>query len=172
MIFLTEKVIEGLDQAVMTMNNGEIALVTIPPEYAFLSTESKQDLAVVPANSTVIYEVELVSFVKVCISSQTYIFDEHILVLETNESHNIYLQEKESWDMNTAEKIEAAAKKKEEGNALFKMGKYMRASKRYEKVLFYVFHQFLVSLSHIIILIFVTYLFCYSLCTGFKVHRA
>ncbi|CAL9177526.1 unnamed protein product [Musa hybrid cultivar] len=100
-----EKVIEGLDQAVMTMNKGEIALVTIPPEYAFLSTESKQDLAVVPANSTVIYEVELVSFVK----------------------------EKESWDMNTAEKIEAAAKKKEEGNALFKMGKYMRASKRYEK---------------------------------------
>lgn len=44
------------------------------------------------------------------------------------------LQEKESWDMNTAEKIEAAGKKKEEGNALFKAGKYARASKRYEKV--------------------------------------
>ena len=43
-------------------------------------------------------------------------------------------QEKESWDMNTQEKIEAAAKKKEEGNALFKAGKYGRASKRYEKV--------------------------------------
>lgn len=36
--------------------------------------------------------------------------------------------------MNTAEKIEAAGKKKEEGNALFKAGKYARASKRYEKV--------------------------------------
>jgi hypothetical protein len=36
--------------------------------------------------------------------------------------------------MNTAEKIEAAAKKKEEGNVLFKAGKYARASKRYEKV--------------------------------------
>ncbi|KAG6478260.1 hypothetical protein ZIOFF_061695 [Zingiber officinale] len=100
-----EQVIEGLDLAVATMKKGEIALVTIPPEYAFLSTESKQDLAVVPPNSTVIYEVELVSFVK----------------------------EKESWDMNTEEKIEAAAKKKEEGNALFKLGKYARASKRYEK---------------------------------------
>ena len=44
------------------------------------------------------------------------------------------LQEKESWDMNTQEKIEAAGKKKEEGNALFKVGKYERASKRYEKV--------------------------------------
>lgn len=36
--------------------------------------------------------------------------------------------------MNTPEKIEAAGKKKEEGNALFKAGKYERASKRYEKV--------------------------------------
>lgn len=37
--------------------------------------------------------------------------------------------------MNTTEKIEAAGKKKEEGNALFKVGKYVRASKRYEKVI-------------------------------------
>lgn len=36
--------------------------------------------------------------------------------------------------MNTQEKVEAAGKKKEEGNALFKAGKYQRASKRYEKV--------------------------------------
>jgi hypothetical protein len=44
------------------------------------------------------------------------------------------IQEKESWEMNTEEKIKAAGKKKEEGNALFKLGKYTRASKRYEKV--------------------------------------
>ncbi|MQL90773.1 hypothetical protein Taro_023376 [Colocasia esculenta] len=100
-----EQVIEGLDKAVMTMKKGEIALVTISPEYAFSSSESQQDLAVVPPNSTVYYEVEMVSFVK----------------------------EKESWDLNTAEKIEAAGKKKEEGNALFKLGKYARASNRYEK---------------------------------------
>ncbi|KAL9271382.1 Peptidyl-prolyl cis-trans isomerase FKBP65-like protein [Drosera capensis] len=48
------------------------------------------------------------------------------------------LQEKESWDMNTQEKIEAAGKKKEEGNALFKAGKYARASKRYEKGVKYI----------------------------------
>lgn len=36
--------------------------------------------------------------------------------------------------MNTQEKIEAAGKKKEEGNTLFKAGKYARASKRYERV--------------------------------------
>ncbi|RWR98165.1 peptidyl-prolyl isomerase-like protein [Cinnamomum micranthum f. kanehirae] len=82
-----EQVIDGLDRAVLTMKKGEVALVTIAPEYAYSSTESTQDLAVVPPNSTVNYEVELVSFEK----------------------------DKESWDMNNAEKIEAAGKKKEEG---------------------------------------------------------
>lgn len=82
MIFVTEQVIEGLDRAVMSMKKGEIALVTIPPEYAFSFTESKQELAVVPANSTVIYEVELVSFVKVSSPSHPLIFDCRSLVLD------------------------------------------------------------------------------------------
>ncbi|GKV34069.1 hypothetical protein SLEP1_g42490 [Rubroshorea leprosula] len=92
------------------MKKGEVALLTISPEYALGSSESKQDLAVVPPNSTLYYELQLVSFDK----------------------------EKESWDMNTPEKIEAAGKKKEEGNALFKAGKYTRASKRYDKAVKYI----------------------------------
>lgn len=100
-----EQVIDGLDKAVKTMKKGEIALVTIQPEYAFGPSESPQELAVVPGNSTVFYEVEMVSFIK----------------------------DKESWEMNTQEKIEAAKSKKEQGNVLFKRGKYERASKRYEK---------------------------------------
>ncbi|KAD4584374.1 hypothetical protein E3N88_21975 [Mikania micrantha] len=101
-----EQVIDGLDRAVMTMKKGEVALLTIAPEYAFGCTGSEQDLGVVPPNATVIYEIELVSFVK----------------------------DKESWDMNTTqEKIEAAGKKKEEGNAFFKAGKYKKAVKRREK---------------------------------------
>uniref|UniRef100_A0A0E0G6R8 peptidylprolyl isomerase n=2 Tax=Oryza TaxID=4527 RepID=A0A0E0G6R8_ORYNI len=103
-----DQVVEGLDKAVLSMKKGEVALVTIPPEYAFGSDETRQDLSVVPPNSTVYYEVELVSFDK----------------------------EKESWDMKeNTEKIEAAAKKKDEGNAWFKMEKYARASKRYGKAL-------------------------------------
>lgn len=105
-----EQVIEVLDLAVKKMKKGEVALVTIHPQYAFGSSDSSQDLAVVPANSTVYYEVELVSFVK----------------------------EKESWDLNTTEKIEAAGKKKEEGNVLFKAGKYERASRRYENAVRYI----------------------------------
>ncbi|CAK7348102.1 unnamed protein product [Dovyalis caffra] len=100
-----EQVIDGLDRAVKTMKKGEVALVTVHPEYAFGPCESQEDLATVPANATVYYEVEMISFTK----------------------------EKESWDMNTQEKIEAAGKKKEEGNELFRAGKYERASRRYEK---------------------------------------
>jgi hypothetical protein len=37
--------------------------------------------------------------------------------------------------VNNEDKIEAAGLKKQEGNALFKLDKYARASKRYEKVL-------------------------------------
>ncbi|XP_057781005.1 peptidyl-prolyl cis-trans isomerase FKBP62-like isoform X2 [Salvia miltiorrhiza] len=108
-----EQVISGLDKAVITMKKGEVALLTISPEYAFGSSESQQELAKVPPNSTVLYEAELVSFDK----------------------------EKESWDMNNEEKIEAAGKKKEEGNALFKAGKHARASKRYEKAAKYIEHD-------------------------------
>lgn len=55
----------GLDKAVASMNKGEVALVTIPPEYGFGDVETKRALAVVPPNSTLIYEVELVEFEKV-----------------------------------------------------------------------------------------------------------
>ncbi|KAL8162890.1 hypothetical protein V2J09_014379 [Rumex salicifolius] len=119
-----EQVIDGLDRAVKTMKKGEVAQIIIHQEYAFGSSESKQELAVVPANATLIYEVEMVSFVK----ASAYEF----LNL------TITKYEKESWDMNTPEKIEAAGKKKEEGNLLFKAGKYERASKRYEKAVSFI----------------------------------
>eukprot|EP00249_Psilotum_nudum_P018292 c26731_g1_i3 orf=565-2328(-) len=105
-----EQVILGLDKAVGTMKKGELALITVSPEYGFGGEEVKQELAVVPPNSTLIYEVELVSFTK----------------------------DKESWDMDTPEKLEAAAKKKEDGNVLYKIGKYVRAAKKYEKAAKYI----------------------------------
>lgn len=63
--FETEQVIDGLDKAVLTMKKGEVALLIIAPEYAFHSSQSQQELAVIPPNSTVYYVVELVSYEKV-----------------------------------------------------------------------------------------------------------
>ncbi|KAL2652977.1 hypothetical protein R1flu_021105 [Riccia fluitans] len=100
-----EQVILGLDKAVTTMKKGEKSLITISSDYGFGDVESQRDLAVVPPKSTLIYEVEMVSFVK----------------------------EKESWDMESQEKIDTAIKLKEDGNVLFKIQKYARATKKYEK---------------------------------------
>ncbi|KAJ8644726.1 hypothetical protein MRB53_006474 [Persea americana] len=105
-----EQVINGLDLAVSTMKQGEVAQIIINHEYGFGSKKTVTDLAVVPPLSTLYYEVELVAFTKV----------------------------KESWDMEPEEKIEYAAKRKQEGNAYFKDGKYQRASLRYEMAAKYV----------------------------------
>ncbi|KAK4352207.1 hypothetical protein RND71_027725 [Anisodus tanguticus] len=100
-----EQVIAGLDQSVTTMKKGEHAIVTIKPDYGFGNTEVKRDLAMVPPCSTIIFEVEMLEFTK----------------------------EKDPGEMNKHERIQVAQRKKEEGNLLFKNGKYQRAVKKYEK---------------------------------------
>ncbi|OVA20352.1 Peptidyl-prolyl cis-trans isomerase [Macleaya cordata] len=105
-----EQIIEGLDMAVATMKRGEFAQVIINHEYGFGETETKTKFAVVPARSILYYDVEVVGFTKVT----------------------------ESWDMEAAQKLEYAAKRKEQGNAYFKDGKYKRASLRYDMAAKYV----------------------------------
>ncbi|KAK0576333.1 hypothetical protein LWI29_015602 [Acer saccharum] len=105
-----EQVIVGLDRVAATMRKGERAISTIDPEYGFGTVEVKRDLATVPACSKLIYEVEMLDFIK----------------------------EKAPWEMNNQEKTEAAGRKKEEGNLLFKNGKYQRAGKKYDKAADYV----------------------------------
>lgn len=43
-------------------------------------------------------------------------------------------KEKAPWEMSNQERLEAAGKKKEEGNLLFKKGKHQQAGKKYDKV--------------------------------------
>ncbi|XP_026393364.1 70 kDa peptidyl-prolyl isomerase-like isoform X1 [Papaver somniferum] len=105
-----DQVIAGLDLAAATMKKGELSIVTVKPDYGFGSTEVKKDLAIVHPCSTVIYEVEMVDFTKA----------------------------KAPREMNNREKIETAEKKKEEGNTLFKSGKYQKASRRYDKAVDYI----------------------------------
>lgn len=100
-----EQATAGLDRSVATMLKGEFSQVTVKPEYGFGNDEVKLAFATVPPCSTLIYEVELVDFVK----------------------------EKEPWEMNSLEKIEAAEKIKNSGNDLYKIGKFQRAAKKYDK---------------------------------------
>ncbi|ESW32922.1 hypothetical protein PHAVU_001G029000 [Phaseolus vulgaris] len=100
-----EQVIAGLDRAVATMKKGERAIISIHPEYAFGNVEVRQDLAIVPPGSNVVYDVEMMNFIK----------------------------EKAPWELNNKEKIEVAERKKEEGNVLFKGDNYLRAEKKYEQ---------------------------------------
>lgn len=61
----TGQVVPGLDETFASMKKGEICIATVPSEYGYEGEEKQCDLAVVPANSTLTYEVEMVSFVKV-----------------------------------------------------------------------------------------------------------
>lgn len=49
-----------------------------------------------------------------------------------------WLKEKATWEISSHERIEVAGRKKEEGNVLFKFGKYQRALKKYDKAVDYV----------------------------------
>lgn len=57
----TEQINEGLDRAVMTMRKGEQATVTVSSDLV----HGYQDEGFVSAESTLIYEVELIDFSKV-----------------------------------------------------------------------------------------------------------
>ncbi|GJX60667.1 peptidyl-prolyl cis-trans isomerase FKBP62 [Tanacetum coccineum] len=71
-------------RGVKTIKKGEVAILTIHPEYAFGSTELRQGSVTVLANYTVDYDVDLVSFEK----------------------------EKHSWELTTTGKIERVGGKK------------------------------------------------------------
>ncbi|GAB4852367.1 hypothetical protein Ancab_016559 [Ancistrocladus abbreviatus] len=105
-----EQVTSSLDRAAATMKKGEQAVLTVSPDYGFGYIEVHRDLATVPPSSNLVYEVEMLDFVK----------------------------EKAPWEMSSQERIEAAGKKKEEGNLLFKWEKYQRAGRKYDKAADYI----------------------------------
>ena len=59
----------GLEEAVQTMKLSEVAEVIVQPQYGFGSQEHQSPQAMIPADSTLFYTVELVQLSKVCLSS-------------------------------------------------------------------------------------------------------
>ncbi|XP_036103813.1 peptidyl-prolyl cis-trans isomerase FKBP5 isoform X1 [Molossus molossus] len=94
----------GIDKALEKMQRGEECILYIGPRYGFGET-GKPRFGIEP-NAALVYEVTLQSFEKA----------------------------KESWEMDTKEKLEQAAIVKEKGTVYFKGGKYLQAVIQYGKI--------------------------------------
>ncbi|XP_071721185.1 70 kDa peptidyl-prolyl isomerase-like [Rutidosis leptorrhynchoides] len=101
------KVIKGWDQGIKTMKKGENAVFTVPAELAYGESGSPPTI---PPNATLQYAWQTGQV------RYTLQFDVQLL----------------SW-LTTSEKVEAAGKMKEEGDAYFKDDKYLEAAECYEK---------------------------------------
>ncbi|XP_019369315.1 PREDICTED: peptidyl-prolyl cis-trans isomerase FKBP5 [Gavialis gangeticus] len=94
----------GIDKALEKMQRGEHCILYIGPRYGF--GEAGKPKFGIEANAELAYEVTLKRFEKA----------------------------KESWEMDTKEKLEQAAIVKEKGTVYFKEGKYMQAVIQYGKI--------------------------------------
>ncbi|XP_072910071.1 peptidyl-prolyl cis-trans isomerase FKBP5-like [Hemitrygon akajei] len=94
----------GVDKAMEKMQRGEHCILHLNPKYGF-GDDGKPGFNI-PPNSQLDYEVLLKNFVKA----------------------------KESWEMDTREKLEQAAIVKEKGTSYFKRGKYEQAQIQYRKI--------------------------------------
>ncbi|KAJ8245622.1 hypothetical protein GJAV_G00272720 [Gymnothorax javanicus] len=101
----------GLEKAIMAMEQGEESLFTIAPKYGYGSTGNAKYN--IPANATLQYTLKLAAFEKA----------------------------KESWEMNTAEKLEQSAIVKEKGTQYFKDGKFKQASVQYKRIVSWLEHE-------------------------------
>ncbi|KAI1882535.1 hypothetical protein AGOR_G00251750 [Albula goreensis] len=101
----------GVERAIMAMEQGEESLFTLSPKYGYGSAGSAKFS--VPGGATLQYRLKLTAFEKA----------------------------KESWEMNTTEKLEQSAIVKEKGTQYFKDGKYKQASVHYKRIVSWLEHE-------------------------------
>lgn len=101
----------GVEKAIMAMEQGEEALFHIKPKYGFGKAGSTKYN--IPGEATLQYKINLTAFEKA----------------------------KESWEMNTVEKLEQSCIVKEKGTQYFKEGKYKQASVQYKRIVSWLEHE-------------------------------
>ncbi|KAJ4938426.1 hypothetical protein JOQ06_003046 [Pogonophryne albipinna] len=94
----------GVEKAIIAMEQGEEAIFHIKPKYGFGSPGNAKHE--IPGGATLQYKIKLAAFEKA----------------------------KESWEMNTVEKLEQSIIVKEKGTQYFKEGKYKQASVQYKRI--------------------------------------
>ncbi|XP_022610153.1 peptidyl-prolyl cis-trans isomerase FKBP4 [Seriola dumerili] len=101
----------GVEKAIMAMEQGEEALFNIKPKYGFGNAGNAKYN--IPGGATLQYKIKLTAFEKA----------------------------KESWEMNTVEKLEQGGIVKEKGTQYFKEGKYKQASVQYKRIVSWLEHE-------------------------------
>ncbi|NXL90447.1 FKBP4 isomerase, partial [Alectura lathami] len=101
----------GLEKAIQKMEKSEESIFYLKPSYGFGSAGKEKFQ--IPPDAELQYEVKLKSFEKA----------------------------KESWEMNTDEKLEQSCIVKERGTQYFKEGKYKRAALQYKKIVSWLEHE-------------------------------
>lgn len=101
----------GVEKALQAMEQGEESLFTIKPKYGFGNTGSSR--FDIPPGATLQYRLKLEKFEKA----------------------------KESWEMNTTEKLEQSAIVKDKGTQYFKDGKYKQAAVQYKRIVSWLEHE-------------------------------
>ncbi|NWX33831.1 FKBP4 isomerase, partial [Notiomystis cincta] len=101
----------GLEKAIQKMEKTEESVFYLKPSYGFGSAGNEKFK--IPPDAELQYEVKLKSFEKA----------------------------KESWEMNTDEKLEQSCIVKERGTQYFKEGKYKRAALQYKKIVSWLEHE-------------------------------
>ncbi|XP_053741301.1 peptidyl-prolyl cis-trans isomerase FKBP4 [Synchiropus splendidus] len=101
----------GAEKAIMAMEQGEEAIFNIKPKYGFGKEGNAKHN--IPDGETIQYRIKLTAFEKA----------------------------KESWEMNTAEKLEQSSVVKEKGTQYFKEGKYKKASVQYKRIVSWLEHE-------------------------------
>ncbi|KAG7332963.1 hypothetical protein KOW79_003098 [Hemibagrus wyckioides] len=101
----------GVEKALQAMEQGELSLFTIKPKYGF-GNAGKPKFNI-PPGATLQYKITLTKFEKA----------------------------KESWEMNSSEKLEQSAIVKEKGTQYFKVGKYKQAVVQYKRIVSWLEHE-------------------------------
>jgi len=98
---------DGIERALEKFSKGEVSRIYLTSKYAFAAEGNSKFK--IPPHADVCYDVTLKSFEKA----------------------------KDSWEFDTAEKVEQAKLFKEKGTSYFKAAKYILASKQYKKITSY-----------------------------------
>uniref|UniRef100_A0A673C602 peptidylprolyl isomerase n=1 Tax=Sphaeramia orbicularis TaxID=375764 RepID=A0A673C602_9TELE len=101
----------GVEKAIMSMEQGEEALISLKPKYGFGNAGNGKFN--IPGGAMLQYKIKLAAFEKA----------------------------KESWEMNTVEKLEQSGIVKEKGTQYFKEGKFKQASVQYKRIVTWLEHE-------------------------------